>query len=269
MEMSGYNQVRKCREGWMIYNKHDTYVGKSLEVYGEFSDGEVDVFRKLIPSGGWVVEIGANIGAHTIAYANIVGKNGVVVAFEPQRLLYLTLCGNVAINSLAYVYCRNQAVSDIAGELKVPVVNPDADVSFGSFNIEEFDLGGDMTPVITLDSLALSRCDFVKIDVEGMEPKVLAGGQEFIKKHRPILYVENDRRVHRDPLIQTISAMDYTMYWHLPPLFNPENNAGVSENIFGQLRSTNMLCIPREKGPAIHGLEVIDPSKQYEVGLMD
>ena len=264
MDLAGYNQLRQCREGWMIYNKHDTYLGKSLEVYGEYSDGEVDVFRKLIPKGGWVVEIGANIGAHTVAYANIVGETGVVIAFEPQRLLYQTLCGNMALNSLRYVYCRNEAVSDAPGEMNVPIVNPDRDFSFGSFNLEEFANSGDPTPVITLDSLKLQRCDFMKIDVEGMEPKVLEGGREFIKKLRPIIYVENDRAEHRNRLIQMIAAMDYKLYWHLPKLFNPDNFAGVAENIFGGIESCNMLCIPIGKGPEINGLEVIDPSRDYE-----
>ena len=72
MELPGYNQVRQCREGWMIYNKHDMYLGKSLELYGEYSNGEVDVFRLLIPNGGWVVEIGANIGARISTLAGYI-----------------------------------------------------------------------------------------------------------------------------------------------------------------------------------------------------
>ena len=268
IELPGYNQQRKCREGWMIYNKNDKYLGKSLEVYGEFSDGEVEVFRKLIPSGGFVVEVGANMGAHTVAFANLVGRNGVVIAFEPQRLMYMTLCANVAINSLAQAYCRNEAVSNAPGELRIPDLDPNAELNFGGYSIEMKN-EGTPTNVITLDQLMIPQCDFVKIDVEGMEVKVLAGGEQFIKKHRPILYVENDRRDQRDQIIQMIDALDYVMYWHLPPLFNPDNYNGVSENIFGDLRSTNMLCMPREKGPTIHGLELIDPSKKYEIGLQE
>lgn len=258
MELPGYNQLKQCRQGWMIYNKHDTYLGKSLEVYGEFSEGEVDAFRTLIPAGAIVVEVGANIGAHTMAFANIVGPQGAVIAYEPQRLLFLTLCGNVALNSHYHVYCHRQAVSDAPGEMNVPVADPNVDFSFGGFNIESYGNDGDPTPVVTLDMLEIGRCAFVKIDVEGMEAKVIAGAHQFIAKHRPTLYVENDRTEGRDELIADIAALDYELYWHVVPLYRPNNCAGVAENIFEGAASFNMICVPREKEFVIHGLNRIE-----------
>jgi len=72
----------------MIYNKNDMYVGKSLELYGEFSEGEVDLFRQLVHQGDTVLEIGANLGAHTLVLAQLAGEGGCVYAFEPQRLVF-------------------------------------------------------------------------------------------------------------------------------------------------------------------------------------
>lgn len=262
MDLPGYNQLKRCREGWMIYNRNDAYLGRSLDIYGEYSNGEVDVFRQVIPAGALVVEVGANIGAHTVALANIAGPHGAVMTFEPQRVLFQTLCGNVALNSIPNAYCRNEAVADVHGAIKVANLDPNQQTSFGSFNLEDFqDYAGETRPVVTLDSLPLPKCDFLKIDVEGMEGKVIAGGGKMIRRHRPILYVENDRDDSRSSLIAAVNALDYALYWHLPPLYNPSNYARNPENVFGHLRSTNMLCIPKERHMPINGLEHIDPAK--------
>ncbi|TFG83046.1 MAG: FkbM family methyltransferase, partial [Chromatiales bacterium] len=55
-------------------------------------------------------DIGANIGTHTLALARLVGQQGLVFAFEPQRIVFQTLCANMALNSLDNVHCINSAV---------------------------------------------------------------------------------------------------------------------------------------------------------------
>ena len=265
--LPGYNQIKQCKQGWMVYNKNDKYLGHGLEVYGEFSEAEVDAFKMLIPKGGLVVEVGANMGAHTIAFANIVGSEGAVIAFEPQRLMYITLCANVAINSFYNVYCQNAAVSDAPGQILVPVLDPNKEASFGSLSLELFGGAGDPVPVTTLDDLNVGRCNFIKIDVEGMEQKVIAGGKNFINKHRPYLYVENDRPENIRDLVAEIAALDYDLYWHITSLFNPNNYCGVAENIFHTLVSSNMLCVPSENKTEIVGLERVDPEATAVPGV--
>jgi hypothetical protein len=56
-----FNHLSECRYGSMLYNINDTYIGGSLDRYGEFSEGEVDVFRQVVPPGGVVVDVGANL----------------------------------------------------------------------------------------------------------------------------------------------------------------------------------------------------------------
>ena len=88
----------------MLYNEHDIYIGRSLDLYGEFSEGECDVFRQLIQPGWTVLELGANIGSHTVFLAKRVGPSGRVIAFEPQRIVFQTLCANIALNNLLNVF---------------------------------------------------------------------------------------------------------------------------------------------------------------------
>jgi hypothetical protein len=49
----------------MLYNHHDIYVGRSLDRYGEFSEGETELFTLYVKAGDVVVDAGANIGVHT------------------------------------------------------------------------------------------------------------------------------------------------------------------------------------------------------------
>jgi len=58
----------------------------------------VRFFRQLVQPGWSILDIGANMGAHTIALARLVGPTGKVLSFEPQRIIFQALCANVALN---------------------------------------------------------------------------------------------------------------------------------------------------------------------------
>src|SRR5918993_5744771 len=117
-----YVRVKQCRHGRMMYNVNDQYIGRSLDLYGEYSEGEVDLFRQILRQGDLALDVGANIGVHTVPMARLVGERGSVLAIEPQRLAYQTLCGNVALNGLLNVWCHNVAVGDTRGSLVVPLL---------------------------------------------------------------------------------------------------------------------------------------------------
>src|SRR4030095_11726468 len=100
---ASFNELKLCKSGPMLFNKYDIYVGGSLQKYGEFSVGEQDLFQSVVHQGELVVEVGANIGAHTVELARMVGPEGEVHAFEPQRIVFQTLCANLALNQLTNV----------------------------------------------------------------------------------------------------------------------------------------------------------------------
>jgi FkbM family methyltransferase len=262
---SGFNCLNHSRHGWMLYNKNDVYIGKSFDEYGEFSEGEVAIFERVLKPGDTVIEAGANIGAHTVALAKLVGPTGRVIAFEPQRLVFQTLCGNVAINSLANVDCRFAAVGAEAGEIVVPPLPPDNKNNFGGLGLGSYRTG-DRVPVLTLDSLGISKCHLLKIDVEGMEESVLRGAGELISTCQPIMYIENDRKEHSAALIEHLLRLEYRLYWHLPKMFAKSNYFGNETNHFGQVASINMLCLPLGADFDVDGLaSVTDPNSDWQV----
>ncbi len=244
------NRQKACRHGQMLFNIHDQYVGRSLELYGEYSEGEAKVFGQILKPGQVVVEAGANIGAHTVCLAQRVGPTGQVWAFEPQRLLFQILCGNLALNSISNVRCAQQAVGAKAGSITVPMINYHVRSNFGGLALGKYDVG-ESVPLITLDSLNLPRCHFIKADVEGMEQQVLEGAVDTIARHKPILYVENEIRDNSDDLIRFIDSLDYNLYWHKPFYFQSDNFFSNSDNVFPNLVSMNMLCVPKNLPQAL------------------
>src|SRR5438034_10860239 len=93
-----FNRLKDCRHGRMLYNINDAYIGRSLDLYGEFSEGEAELFRQIVRPGDVVVDLGANIGVHTIVFAQAAGPRGGVMSMEPQRLDVQMLCTAVALN---------------------------------------------------------------------------------------------------------------------------------------------------------------------------
>lgn len=256
---SGFNRVTKSKNGFLLYNKHDMYIGQSIEKYGEFSELESKLFEQICKDKDIVFEVGANIGAHTVNLSKFV-RNGFVFAFEPQRIVFQNLCANLAINSISNVFAFQEAVSDENGRILIPECDFTKTNNFGGINIENTKLGTSVNK-IKLDNFVdkIDRLKFLKVDVEGMEIGVIKGSKELIKKFKPIIYIENDRQQHSKNLIELLWSLDYKMYWHLPRLFNKNNYFKNEENIFGNVISVNMLCVHKDSLIKIVDMdEVID-----------
>lgn len=248
-----------CRNGMILFNRHDQYVGASLRKYGECSISETNLFGLLIQPGMTVLEIGANIGMHTIDLSRLSGPIGAVHAFEPQRLVFQTLCANLALNSCANVFTYHSAVGAEPGSLLVPWLEPNAAANFGGLSL----LGaqnGERVPQITIDQIGFGERYFIKVDVEGMEIEALLGAAATIARARPILYVENDRQERSADLISLVTSYGYRLYWHTPLLYNAKNFRSDPENIFGNIVSVNMLCIPTEVPHDLRGFREVSSS---------
>jgi len=172
--------------------------------------------------------------------------------------VFQTLCANMALNSIANTFCHNAALGVARGEIVVPLVAPwGQEYNFGGVALGDHQ-EGDRVPIFALDDFGLKACHFVKIDVEGMELDVLLGAQALIRAYRPVLYVENDRQDKSADLIRHLDALDYDLYWHTPLLYNPDNFFHNPENIFGNIGSHNMLCLPREAGYCLDGFTRVE-----------
>jgi len=256
-------RVKSCRRGTLLYNAGDIYVGRSLDLYGEFSEGEVKIFEQILKPDMVAVDAGANIGCHTLAMARLVAPKGAVFAVEAQRVLHQVLCANVALNAITNVVTHHAALGDAEDTIFVPQIDYEKGGNYGGIELGGFERG-ERVAVKTIDGLGLPSCQFIKIDVEGMENEVLAGATETLARHRPVLYVENDRRDRSRELIDRLFAADYRLFWHLPTLFNPDNHFGNSENVFGNLISRNMFCLPKDSPLNVTNFhEITSPDEEF------
>jgi FkbM family methyltransferase len=244
----GHMAVKRCRHGVFMYNRNDAFIGRGLDLYGEWCEFEIQLLARFIRPGDIVIDAGANIGTHAIAFANLVGAAGLVHAFEPQRRNFLMLAGNVALNSLNNVVCHQKAVGESNGEIGLPPLPPPGTYfNFGAVSLSRGSASGENVPLVTLDSLNLTACRVIKIDTEGMEPQVLSGARALVERCRPLLYIENNEPGASARLSTLLDTLGYTAWWSIFPYFDPRNFYSNMDNIWQNIvPAANLLCAPKE-----------------------
>ena len=246
-----------AKHGYFLYNKNDLFIGRSLECYGEWCEPGLDILLQCTTSGGTILDVGANIGTHTVALAKKVGTNGRVIAFEPQRMIYQNLCANVSLNRLTNVKCLQKGVGEDNSVFHVPIMDPETQQNFGAFEISGYKTG-EPVEIITIDSLPLEACSLIKVDVEGMEKEVLTGANDTIRQFRPLMFVENNNLEKSEELIDIIFAMDYVVWWVIADYFRPSNFFKNEENVFStSAPSADLFCVPVEQPVNITGPELV------------
>jgi FkbM family methyltransferase len=265
---NSYSVLKRCKHGYFLFNQNDTFIGRSLDLYGEWCEMELLTLCQMVKSGDMVIDVGANIGTHTIPLANMVTSSGLVLAFEPQRATYNYLTANLALNNLLHVVSLRYAVGEAGGVVRVPLFDPNQQTNFGAVNLENTN-DGEPVDIVTIDSFPLERCNLIKIDVEGMEARVLAGAKETIHRLRPILFVETTMVNYRE-VIQTLLDHRYECWWHIAAYYNPNNFFENSENVFADIHpESNVLAFPKETNTRISGLEpVLGPEDNFQAALI-
>lgn len=265
IQLNEFNHLVRARHGLFLANRYDTYLGYALIRYGEYGEIEEQFLSSLVKPGDVVVEVGANIGTHTIPLAKRIGENGKLIAIEAQPAIMHYLCANIALNGLFNVTTHGCGCGASYETMSIPKVDYGASTmqNFGGISLGKQDKNGVSIKVIPLDDLVadLPKVDLLKLDVEGMEGEVIQGAIKTINRCRPWMYIENDRLEKSQALIEQIMELDYRLWWHIPPLFNANNFFGVKENDYGNVASFNMLCLPREDNTQVDNLlEITDKS---------
>lgn len=141
------------------------------------------ILEELLASGDRVVDVGANIGYHTLLFEDRVGRTGQILCIEPEPDNLIELRDTIAANRLENIEIIDKAIGERKENIRLRRgINSGVthDESEDSFAVE----------TIRLDDLVDFRPDFIKIDVEGFEGQALAGGQELLADQKPRLFVE-------------------------------------------------------------------------------
>lgn len=203
--MKNPNAVISSDYGPIIINVNDSVIGKHISQNGYWATQDINLIKTLleaqIAKHGTVrmYDVGANIGTHSLALGKSLGDKISIRAFEAQRQVFNMLCGTIALNGLSNVFCHNNAVGAVDDEaLEIALLDYNTPNNFGALELvppkhsDQQHVSRSTKEIVRtlrLDSFD-EKVDFIKIDVEGMEDKVLMGAEKAIRTHRPILFIE-------------------------------------------------------------------------------
>ena len=212
--------------------------------------------NNILTTGRDIIDIGANNGSFAVDFAHLVGDKGKVYAFEPQRLIYYQLCGNVFMNGLDNVYTFNFALGNVCDTIYMEKSNyyDSGNVNFGNIKVDKKNQQLDFSSrqikadkewitQLTLDSFSFNDVAFIKIDVQGYELNVIKGAEKTIAEHRPYLFVEFE-----DDLLQEAGTSEKELQEKIESLGYVVKR--FQEGVPYQTTSGKCLdcvCIPKEK----------------------
>jgi FkbM family methyltransferase len=153
---------------------------------------ELAALRAIFPQGGVFVDIGANVGNHSL-FAALFLKAAKVIPFEPNPLAYDLLIQNVLVNRLAAVVDLSRLGVGVGAERQSGFGMQRRERNLGGAKMLAGE--GDLDVHSGDDLLDGLNPDVIKIDVEGMEMQVLSGLAKTIERSRPVMMVEVDNSV--------------------------------------------------------------------------
>ena len=221
-------------EIWVI--KGESHLNKWVRETGRLDhDLGLPEITKYITLNSVVIDVGANIGDHTIAYLRATGPNGIVIAYEPHPLACECLRRNCP-EALAF-QC---AVGEEIGQANFFPEPFNVGASYlsksGNTVVNMTTLDSDFSKI--LSPLQWKNVSLIKIDVEGSEIEVLRGGERLISQYRPVLVVEVNaatlkRRGHYHQQIRAFMELHNYRVVFMPP-----------ESSWEHEPQMDILCLP-------------------------
>jgi FkbM family methyltransferase len=247
--------------------ENDFGIGQTLRASGEFAKVESDlIIDYLRAEPGTFIDVGANLGTIALPVAQAVGTR--VIAIEAQRVMAMLLSANVCNNRLLNIDVIPAAAGAQSGLVRFPQGRLDqSPVNYGMVGarfLGHAQLTDEEVRVCALDDIAPEDTRFVKIDVEGAEPAVLAGASRLIHEVRPVWLLEateNTMTAARETM-RVMLAANYRLFWFYAPFVTPQAIRPGKQNMTGDL---NFVALP-EGAPNLWDLPPLDSAEDAVPG---
>ncbi len=176
------------RDFKIYVNGEDRVIAADLMTYENYEKEEVDLMIENLAPAMRVIDLGANIGYYALKAAQKVGPQGKVYAFEPDPVNFSLLCRNAEINHFTQIIPVSKMVSDKTETRKLFLSAKNLGAHTGIEGNVMMGRGGSRdVEAVSLDHFFKTqnetRVDFIKMDVQGMEGRVLRGASELLKNN--------------------------------------------------------------------------------------
>ena len=239
------------------YYCNDSVIGRSLELYGEYGQSELNFFLWLANQEHIIYDIGANIGVYSVAFAS---TNAQVFAFEANPKNYSLLVQNTQNHSNIKTY--HVAVGDRVQKVYCKDFDITEQGNYGAVDVQQTQ--GVEVDMIALDGLAIPSPSLVKIDVEGSEFAVLKGLEQKIKENLPVIVYEAHETKQFAEIYAFLKNFDYRLFWLQCMNFNPQNFKKNDENVFQNTALFSVVAWPPQAPQnLLTGHEVTGPDDDW------
>ena len=171
-----------------VINTNDNVISRTLENGSYWEPYMHSYFKKYIKPNSLVLDIGANIGTHSVVIAKVCPTT-TVHAFEPMDIHYDLLELNKHMNSLSNIICHNVGLGSEPGIMYQPNLEFEKEGNFGGHGLS-YEKTNKEISIKTIDMYNFSNVSFIKCDVEGFELNVLKGALDTIIKNKPVMIIE-------------------------------------------------------------------------------
>lgn len=194
-------------------------VDKEIFVTGKWEPHFLSIIKENLKEGGVFVDIGANIGHHSLFASRVVGDSGKVISFEPQVKIFNQFQKSIEKNNFKNIVVHNKGCGD--KEMSASVYSNNDNIGGASVYFSEEKENNEKIDIIIPDKIleTESRINFIKIDTEGYELEVLRGLKNTIKKYRPIIYLEYSPSLYKmidknkgKEIISLLKDQEYHIY---------------------------------------------------------
>lgn len=207
----------------IILDPRNGFIDQEIYWKGVYEEEILDFYTKHIRSGDTFVDIGTNIGEHTLFNSRLVGEGGHIVSFEPIIRLFDQLTKSIRINDMQNVKAINAACGEHEQDMTIYL----RDKNIGGSSLVPFmekEGEKEVIHIITADSILkdFKQIDFIKIDTEGYEYETLLGLEQTLKRcspsllieYSPIFYIHNatDKKHNGLKTVELLQKYHYTAY---------------------------------------------------------
>lgn len=201
----------------------DHEISRTLWFEGAWANGEVALMAKYVRPGSVAIDLGANIGCHTLPLSTFVGPTGQVLAFEPTPQTYRILSRNLESNGITNVLAVPIAASDSWGQVTMHISARNKGANSMAFQNLADGTAQISVPAACVDDLIdqwmpNKVVSFIKADIQGAEGLAFAGMRRLVERSRPAILTEFSagaiRHVGGNPeaLLQWFEQLDYQFY---------------------------------------------------------